>query len=711
MRSTKFSAGVFQKLDKLIHTTEPTLLESALQTFFNELQLQHHPTEEQIEMLATAAESAMRRNLSVAYRLIEKALQQTSPDLAGSLRAEVLHIAGMIAGKMGKLGTAFQYLAQALHTAAQVEHAPLMVRIAISLSVVYLRSQHFDRALQTLDFAAEILKLYAQQFAESERQTLQIRIASNRALAYGEQGKLHEAIRILLPFSVNSNLDPNTQATFWMNIGVYLEHIGALEEAFAYYQQAWSLVQQSEYPDQEREILILINLGALSLETYNAETAEHFLRQAYDRIEAFGEHAKYRRDILLNLMGALIQQQKLPEIEQILPELLALRSVFRNPMDLSEINNAVAEGLLALEKADEAALYANQAYQQAQAADSPQLIIEALLTRAQIAQQQQQPEAALRLLEEAAQTINADTPLRTQRLVFERLAHHYQEVGEWKKALQKFRQYHQLVVQSLQAQWENRLELIRYQVELETAQQQNKQLEQINRELQELSRTREMFLRMLSHDLKNPLSQIQLSLQLLNPELPVQSNLNRELLDIAQNSIQHAIQILEQSLTFLKLQAGTFTPRLVDCDCTTIIQEAIDAVALSAKQKRQTIKQAVESCAIKTDPSFLRQILVNLLSNAIKYTPEGGVITIHTEHTDQKIGIAVTDTGIGITPANIDRIFEPFFKGDQPTGRETSTGLGLTIVRQLVQALGGTITVDSTPQKGSTFTVWLPKRS
>ncbi len=143
MQSAKLSAGVFQELDKLVHTTDPALLESALQTFFNELQLQHHPPEEQIEMLATAAESAMRRNLPVAHRLIEKALQQDFPDLADSLRAEVLHIAGMIAGKMGKLGTAFQYLAHGLRIAAQVEYAPLMVRIAISLSVVYLRSPAF----------------------------------------------------------------------------------------------------------------------------------------------------------------------------------------------------------------------------------------------------------------------------------------------------------------------------------------------------------------------------------------------------------------------------------------------------------------------------------------------------------------------------------------------------------------------------------------
>jgi len=223
MGTENLPTALFQKLDTLIYTSDPEKLYQALEAFFEELQLQHWSLEDQVRVLVTAAESAMHRNLSVAKQLIATALQQCSSDLPETLRAEIWHIAGIIEGKSGNLAAAFRYLTQGLRAAAPTEYAPLMTRIAISLSVVYLRSRNFDKALQTLDFADAVLEHYAPQFDEVESETLQVRIAGNRAVTYGEQGQLQKAIRVLLSIDFTHTLDPVSKAALWMNIGVYLE--------------------------------------------------------------------------------------------------------------------------------------------------------------------------------------------------------------------------------------------------------------------------------------------------------------------------------------------------------------------------------------------------------------------------------------------------------------------------------------------------------
>ncbi|MFW6198713.1 MAG: sensor histidine kinase, partial [Acidobacteriota bacterium] len=109
-----------------------------------------------------------------------------------------------------------------------------------------------------------------------------------------------------------------------------------------------------------------------------------------------------------------------------------------------------------------------------------------------------------------------------------------------------------------------------------------------------------------------------------------------------------------------------------------------------------------------TDPDKVRQVLVNLLSNAVKYTGEGSVRLIVTED-DDGVVLAVADTGIGIAPDHLPRIFEPFWQAEDPNTRKAGgTGLGLSVNKRLVTLLGGTIDVDSEPGKGSTFTVRLP---
>ena len=110
------------------------------------------------------------------------------------------------------------------------------------------------------------------------------------------------------------------------------------------------------------------------------------------------------------------------------------------------------------------------------------------------------------------------------------------------------------------------------------------------------------------------------------------------------------------------------------------------------------------------DRERLRQVLVNLAENAVKYTPEGGTITFSLMTEDDWVKILVSDTGIGIPLASQGQIFDRFYRTDKARSREMGgSGLGLSIVQWIVQAHNGRVTVESAPQQGSTFALWLPR--
>jgi two-component system phosphate regulon sensor histidine kinase PhoR len=139
---------------------------------------------------------------------------------------------------------------------------------------------------------------------------------------------------------------------------------------------------------------------------------------------------------------------------------------------------------------------------------------------------------------------------------------------------------------------------------------------------------------------------------------------------------------------------------------------AIELVEPLAEAKKLELRVTTPGPGVKieSDSTKLRQILVNLLSNAVKFTDEGRV-SLDGQVNDGEVRITVSDTGIGIQPEHINRIFDPFWQVEQKaTRRATGTGLGLTVTRRLANLLGGDVEVESTPDEGTTFTVTLPAK-
>jgi PAS domain S-box-containing protein len=223
------------------------------------------------------------------------------------------------------------------------------------------------------------------------------------------------------------------------------------------------------------------------------------------------------------------------------------------------------------------------------------------------------------------------------------------------------------------------------------------------------SEAKSAFLATMSHELRTPLNAIIGYASLL--EEGIEGSLNdgqRAQLDRIRASAGHLLGLIDEVLTFSRVDAGKEVVRREEIDLRPIIREAVVMATPLAETRRIALRDESTNAQVVTDGGKLRQILLNLLSNAIKFS-DGGDVVITSRTNGDTVAVAVTDAGIGIAPENLERIFDPFWQVEQrSTRRVGGTGLGLSVSRSLARLLGGDVTVTSSPEAGSTFTVTLP---
>jgi signal transduction histidine kinase len=181
--------------------------------------------------------------------------------------------------------------------------------------------------------------------------------------------------------------------------------------------------------------------------------------------------------------------------------------------------------------------------------------------------------------------------------------------------------------------------------------------------------------------------------------------------DMAVNTIDECDQLLNMINTTLEIsetEAGAVTLAREKIDLSSLLQDVCDLFRATAEAKGLTVFfNPRKNSFVQGDNTKLQRLLVNLLDNAVKYTPTGGTITVSVEQSDGRVVTSVSDTGIGISEENLPKIFTRFFKCDSSRS-QAGCGLGLNLAKAIVQSHGGSISVTSSPGKGSTFTVSLP---
>jgi signal transduction histidine kinase len=235
-------------------------------------------------------------------------------------------------------------------------------------------------------------------------------------------------------------------------------------------------------------------------------------------------------------------------------------------------------------------------------------------------------------------------------------------------------------------------------------------LERMNAQLLELNEQKSRFLSIVAHDLRNPLTGILLSSQILQEqEDPVE--IQRRAVLIAREGA-HMESLIGRFLDLSALETGTIRTEPGEFSMARLAGDVAARYADAAARKnlRIVVDAEPDGGRVFADPKFVAAVIDNLLSNALKFSPSGKTVWLRVEDGPSEVRLSVQDEGPGLTEEDRKRLFGRFARlSAQPTGGESSIGLGLSIAKQMVEACGGLIQVESRPGAGATFIVVLPR--
>jgi signal transduction histidine kinase len=213
-----------------------------------------------------------------------------------------------------------------------------------------------------------------------------------------------------------------------------------------------------------------------------------------------------------------------------------------------------------------------------------------------------------------------------------------------------------------------------------------------------------------SHEMRTPLTIIRGELESVVRDSHLSKDAQDSLGSVLEE-VESLTKIVDKLFAIARLDAGEVQPKWTQFDFSKLAANTAEQMMLVAEDKNISLSsEALKPVAVKGDRSRLKQVIINLLDNAIKYTPPGGSVRLSVKETETKAVLEVADTGIGIPQKELPHIFERFFRVDKARSRELGgAGLGLSIVKSICTAHGGTVLVESVEGQGSRFKVELPK--
>jgi signal transduction histidine kinase len=228
-------------------------------------------------------------------------------------------------------------------------------------------------------------------------------------------------------------------------------------------------------------------------------------------------------------------------------------------------------------------------------------------------------------------------------------------------------------------------------------------------EAQTAVRTRDDVLAVVSHDLRNPLSSILLNARVLSQRLPADDDVIRRALGGIQRGAEGMRLLIGDLVDLVRIDSGRLVVEPKAEDAVDLLRDAVDLIEPMAQARQLTVSVELPPDAprVLCDRDRILQVFSNLLGNAVKFTPPGGKVSVRMDDAGDRARFCVSDNGPGLSPEALEHAFERFWQGDPSS--KGGTGLGLYIVKALVAAHGGAVSVQSAPGQGATFSFTLPK--
>jgi signal transduction histidine kinase len=251
-------------------------------------------------------------------------------------------------------------------------------------------------------------------------------------------------------------------------------------------------------------------------------------------------------------------------------------------------------------------------------------------------------------------------------------------------------------------------EALRRQQELEAEISQRKRAEEM---LRETDRRKDEFLAMLAHELRNPLAPIRNSIHIIQQQISDEELLRRPL-EMMERQVRQLAGLVDDLLDVSRITRGQINLRKQTLELSEVVAQAVEASRplLEARGHHFEVQLSDEPIFVEADPTRLSQVILNLLNNAAKYTEDGGYISLSVEHSGAEVVVRVRDSGMGISPETLPKIFELFVQGERTLDRaQGGLGIGLTVVRRLIELHSGSVRAFSEGLgRGSEFVVRLP---
>ncbi|HXG04027.1 MAG TPA: ATP-binding protein [Candidatus Binatia bacterium] len=224
--------------------------------------------------------------------------------------------------------------------------------------------------------------------------------------------------------------------------------------------------------------------------------------------------------------------------------------------------------------------------------------------------------------------------------------------------------------------------------------------------LRAADRTKNEFIGLLAHELRNPLGVLVTATALLERGGPVDLGRTRALI---RRQLEHLSRLADDLLDVTRLTTGQIRLRPRVVDLAQVVRNALETLRVAGSLEQHRLTVDAEPVPVEADPIRVEQIVLNLVGNALKFTPPGGAVTVAVRREDARAVLVIEDSGIGIPATTLPRVFEPFFQGEDADRASGGLGLGLALVRRLAELHGGAVHASSAgPGRGSTFTVVLP---
>jgi signal transduction histidine kinase len=232
----------------------------------------------------------------------------------------------------------------------------------------------------------------------------------------------------------------------------------------------------------------------------------------------------------------------------------------------------------------------------------------------------------------------------------------------------------------------------------------------------DLERARRELIASVSHDLRTPLASIRAMVESINDGVVTDQPTVKRYLRTIEMEVENLSQLINDLFELSQMDAGVLKLEMETSSLTDLISDTLESMSAQATAEGRNLhlKGSVdgEVAQVMMDPRRVQRVLYNLVQNAIRYTPSDGSVQILARDTGSEVQVEVKDTGEGIPPEELARIFDRFYRTEQSRSRDSGgTGLGLSIAKGIVEAHGGRLWVESSVGKGSTFGFALPKKT